>query len=32
LTTAMHEWIAGAEQHDDLTFIVLAVNDQPAAV
>lgn len=32
LTTAMHEWIAGAEQHDDLTFIVLAVNGQPAAV
>lgn len=32
LTTAMHDWIAGAEQHDDLTFIVLAVSDQPAAV
>ena len=32
LTTAMHDWIAGAEQHDDLTFIVLAVADQPATV
>ena len=32
LTTAMREWIADAEQHDDLTFIVLAVSDQPVAV
>ena len=32
LTTAMRDWIADAEQHDDLTFIVLAVSDQPAAV
>jgi sigma-B regulation protein RsbU (phosphoserine phosphatase) len=31
LTTAMREWIAGAEQHDDLTFIVLAVNQQAIA-
>ena len=29
LTAAMRDWIAGAEQHDDLTFIVLAVNEQP---
>lgn len=32
LTTAMRDWIGGAEQHDDLTFIVLAVSDQPVAV
>jgi len=31
LTTAMREWIASAEQHDDLTFIVLAVNEQVVA-
>ena len=29
LIAAMRDWIAGAEQHDDLTFIVLAVNEQP---
>ena len=31
LTAAMRDWTAGAEQHDDLTFIVLAVNEQPLA-
>ena len=31
LTEAMREWIADAEQHDDLTFVVIALNEEPAA-
>lgn len=30
LSGEMRAWIAGAEQHDDLTFVVAAVNDSLA--
>jgi hypothetical protein len=29
LAREMRRWIAGAEQHDDLTFVVAAVHDAP---
>jgi sigma-B regulation protein RsbU (phosphoserine phosphatase) len=31
LTAAMREWIADAEPHDDLTFVVVALHEEPAA-
>ena len=31
LTAAIRDWIGDAEQHDDLTFVVVALNEQPAA-
>ena len=30
LTAALRQWIGDAEQHDDLTFIVLALSEAPA--
>ena len=32
LVDQMRDWIAGAEQHDDLTFVVAAVTGLPARV
>jgi predicted permease len=32
LVDQMRDWIAGAEQHDDLTFVVAAVSGSPARV
>ena len=31
LTAAMRDWIADAEPHDDLTFVVVALNEEPVA-
>jgi serine phosphatase RsbU (regulator of sigma subunit) len=32
LADRMQQWIAGAEQHDDLTFVVVSMNPVPEAV